>query len=72
MKWWRNALIATVALLICVGVLGFALHRQITKSSPNNQIEDNKDDKLGTLCGETFGAGAVIIWVIAYKTKGKK
>jgi hypothetical protein len=72
MKWWKKALIATGVLLICVGALGFVLHRQIVRSSPNSQIEDNRDDKLGTICGEIFGAGMVIVWVVAYKTKGNK
>jgi hypothetical protein len=72
MKWWNKALIATGVLLICVGALGFVLHRQITKSPANNQIEDNRDDKLGTLCGEIFGAGTVVAWLVAYKTKGNK
>jgi uncharacterized protein YjeT (DUF2065 family) len=71
MKWWKKALIGTGILFVIVAGLAFVLHRQSIKTSANAQIQDAKDDKLGTLCGEITGAGTVIIWVVAYRRRNQ-
>jgi hypothetical protein len=71
MKWWKKALIGTGILFVIVAGFAFASHQQIVKTSADAQIEDSRNDKLGTLCGEITGAGVVFIWVVAYRMRKK-
>lgn len=72
MKWWKKALIGTGILLFIVVGFAFASHQQIVKTSTSDQVEEAKDNKLGTTCGEITGAGTVLIWVLAYRTRKKE
>jgi len=69
MKWWKKVLIRTGILFAIVAGVAFVQHQQIAKISANTQEEETRDDKLGTLCGEITGVGAVIIWVVAYRKR---
>ena len=71
MNWLKKALILTIILLIAAVSFTVVMHQQIVRTSVSTQIADMRDDKLGTLCGEVFGAGAVIIWFVCYKTRSK-
>jgi hypothetical protein len=71
MKWWKKAMIGSSILFVVVAGFAFASHQTIVKTSANAQIEDARNDKLGTLCGEIIGAGMVIIWVVAYRKRDK-
>jgi len=69
MQWWKKALIGTGILLVIVAGIALVQHQQIAKTSANAQEEEARDNKLGTLCGEITGAGAVIIWIVAYRKR---
>jgi uncharacterized membrane protein len=71
MKWWKKALIGTVVLFIVVAGIAFIMFQQIHKTSADAQIEDIRDNKMGSFCGEIFGAGAVVIWFVSYKQRNK-
>ena len=71
MKWWKKALIWTGILVAAVAALAFFLDRQVRESSPDPKIREIRDEKMSNLCGQIFGAGLVIIWVVAYKTKDR-
>lgn len=62
---------ATCVLLMIVAGVAYVQYRQIIKASANTQIEEIKDNQLGTLCGEITGAGIIIVWVVAYRRRSK-
>jgi hypothetical protein len=72
MQRWKKVLIGTGIVLVIVAGVAFVQHQQIVKTSANAQEEEIRDNKLGTLCGEITGAGAVIIWVVAYRKRNKQ
>lgn len=72
MRWWKKSLALTIILLVAIVGFVFVMHQQIVKTSPTTQIADMRDDKMGNLCGEVFGAGAVIIWFVCYKTRNRQ
>jgi hypothetical protein len=71
MQRWKKVLIGSSIVLVIVAGVAFVQHQQIVKTSANAQEEEARDNKLGTLCGEITGAGAVIIWVVAYRIRNK-
>ena len=71
MIWWKKALLATAILLVVTGAVGFVLHQKIVGDSTNTTVEEAKDNKLATFCGEIAGAGVVVIWIIAYRSRSK-
>ena len=71
MQWWKKALAATIMLLIVVAGVAFVLRQHNVTTPENAEIVAASNDKLGTLCGEITGAGAVIIWIVAYRGRRK-
>jgi hypothetical protein len=69
MIWWKKALIQTILLAIAVAALAVVLHHHIVKTSANAQIEDARDDKLGATCGQIYGVGLAIIWIVARRLR---
>ena len=64
-------MIGTGILLVIVAGIAFSLHKEILKTSPNTQIEDARNDKLASLCGEIVGVGTVVIWFACFRRRSK-